>query len=53
MKKYDIFITNKNKHFIFNGYAYENEDGIIILDINTIPFNKKFIIINSKSLYEV
>jgi hypothetical protein len=53
MQRLDVFIKNDNSKFMFNGYAYESKDGIINLEINTIPFSKKLIIIKSSELFRV
>ena len=53
MIKFDIFIKNGKYNYKFNGYAYENEVGIINLEINTIPFSKKIILIQSSKLFKV
>ena len=53
MIKYDTFIKKKDNKYKFNGYAYEKTDGYIILEINTIPFNKKIVLIKSMELFKV
>lgn len=53
MEKFDIFIEQSNKQYKFNGYAYEEKDGKINLEINTIPFNKKLIMLKSKTLFKI
>ena len=53
MTQYDTFIKNEENCYKFNGYAYETKDGCINLEINTIPFNKKIILIKSKNLFKV
>ena len=53
MIKYDTFIKKKGNKYKFNGYAYEEKNGNINLEINTIPFSKKLILIKSIKLFKV
>ena len=53
MKQFDIFIKQGKNKYIFNGYAYEQKNGYINMEINTIPFKKKFILIKSENLFKV
>ena len=53
MTQYDTFIKNEENCYKFNGYAYEENNGNINLEINTIPFSKKIILIKSIRLFKV
>ena len=53
MRKFDIFIKQSENKYKFNGYAYEKENGSINLEINTIPFNRKLTMIESKTLFKL
>ncbi len=49
---YDIFTNNSQKRWIFSGTGKIEENGVIILYLSIIPFNRQITLIEKSKLFQ-